>query len=513
MAGEKKGKQRIRWPLRLVLTVALVGAFVFHLPSVLRWSVNRLWPVYRSISNLPVSGGRVTSITTKQLQADGFVLDAGSGMQIHVDDVIVEYSLSDLLDQKVQCITGALSGGGRLALAGNFSVQDLERDGNGFSGNGSVRISQAAVGSVQAGPFEMSGRLNGSNAVFSAEVPLLDQLLMATVRVDVQWASNVMWRVSAVIPFSAPDRTPVALGAIYSALNGAVAHGQVSVDLSGEGSQGVATIAAEFSHVEFPERALRIDHLKAHCVLKIPGDLRSFPEQSLSVERVTVGGIRLENVQADYQLEPDGVLFIERLDADWCGGRIRLAAARFGAERPEVSLKLLCDRLSLEQVLNAFGQDRVSVGGELNGSLPVRLTGRRIAVDDGFLFTTPGRTGTLAFRTPGMVEHLLPAQSLQAGQLGFISAALTKFEYNWITMTLNTEDDDLRVAVELSGQPADVLPYEYDPRRQMYVAVPAGSGRGTRQPMHFTFNLTVPLNRLIWYTSQTQRTLDIIRQH
>lgn len=509
-SSRKKPQMKKRRLTGCLLSVIILCAAVFFIPSGLRWAINRAWSLYRSVSGLPVSGGRVTSVSWNGLRATGFVLQTAPDMTVQVDEIAVNGSLFGLLNQTVDSVTGRLSGGGRLQLEGRFAVDSVERLANGLNARLSARFNPVVVGPLRTGSFELAGQWRGANAFLSADVPLFDGLLTAAVRAEMQGAPGRMGQGTVRIPFAAPGDGAVALDGVHPALAGVAAQGELLVDASGRDGKTSIAVEADFTRIESPERRIRLDGLTTRCALDFSGAFRSLPEQTLTLKRLTAGGIQIENLKVDYQLEPGGVLFLESLSADWCDGRISLFNTRCGVDRRDVSLKVFCDRLSLEQVLGAFGLDGVSVGGELNGSLPVRLDGLSVEVDHGFLYTTPGRGGTLTFDTPETVEHLLPAQSLQAGQLGMVSAALADFEYDWITMTLNSVDESLRVSMEVSGRPAQPLPYAYDERRQAYVRI-ADDQTGTRRPMRFTFNLNVPFNQLLWYASRADKTWKQMR--
>ena len=95
--------------------------------------------------------------------------------------------------------------------------------------------------------------------------------------------------------------------------------------------------------------------------------------------------------------------------------------------------------------------------------------------------------------------------------MGLVTAALAEFNYDWITMTLNSEDEELRLAVEISGTPEQVLPYEYDSKTGTYMKIALRPGRGIRQPMQFKLNLTIPLNQLLCYASGVNRQWNLFK--
>jgi len=264
--------------------------------------------------------------------------------------------------------------------------------------------------------------------------------------------------------------------------------------------------------LEIPENSLSLNNLTTACAVeRSGGKIRSAPEQLLTVDHLSLGNLKLDDIRLHYQLEPDSAFFLEGLELNWCEGRVSLYNARFRPETTEVSVQLFCDRLSLEQVLAACGVKDVSAGGELNGRMPVRWTADGLSIDRGFLFTTPGRSGTFSFGTAKVAEGILPPGSLEQGQVGLVTAALAEFNYDWITLTLNSEGENLLVVVEMAGTPANILPYEYDSGTGTYVKTALRPGRGIRQTMRFNLNLTVPMNQLLCYASGVNRQWDLLK--
>ena len=275
---------------------------------------------------------------------------------------------------------------------------------------------------------------------------------------------------------------------------------------------GGARAVLSIDRLEVPENRLSLSHLATVCTVRFSGGkVRSLPAQELTVERVSVGDLQVDELRMHYQLEPGPVFFIEDLELNWCGGRVSLYNVRIDPEVSEVSIQLFCDRLSLEQVLASFGLKDFYAGGELNGRLPMTWTADGLQIDRGFLFTTPGKGGTFSFGAAEVAAAVLPPSSLEQGQVGLVTAALAEFNYDWITMTLNSEGEDLRLAVEISGTPEQVLPYEYDSKTGTYMKIALRPGRGIRQPMQFKLNLTIPLNQLLCYASGVNRQWNLFK--
>jgi hypothetical protein len=114
-------------------------------------------------------------------------------------------------------------------------------------------------------------------------------------------------------------------------------------------------------------------------------------------------------------------------------------------EKDEYLITLFCDRLRLADLLEQFGVFGVSGGGTVNGRIPVTISKGKISFEDGFLYSTPGGGGKIkiegtdvfkAGMTPGTPEYI---------QMDIASEALKAFDYSWVKLSLNTDNEELTV--------------------------------------------------------------------
>ena len=496
------GRKRLGRVLALMAFVLLI----LFLPDLLRLVVNRkVLPDLIADPAHPLAAGMIDRLDYTGLTAKDVLIDAGNGLQLGIPSAEVEYTPLSLIRKQLRSASANITSGKNIEFEAKATIRDACFSSAGVSAGLTATCSVIRANGFEAGPFSLSTRLEGTNVAFAFDLPLQEGLLTARIAMDAQWKPSLAFNAQATLPILGTDGAPLPLGKLVPGMTDLSVAGEAKASISGNADGMDATVSLTISHMESPERKLSVDNLETACALRFPGAVRSLPEQQLTAERLTVGQLQFDRLRMHYQLEPESVLFIEACEAQWCGGRASLYNTRYRPRTNKAALQLFCDRLSLEQVLSAFGLKNFSAGGELNGRLPLSWNAGALSIDHGFLFTTPGHGGTFAFDSVETAAGILPLGSVEEGQIGLVASALKEFNYDWITMTLNSEGDSLLAVIEASGQPARVLPYEYDSKRGSYVKVELRPGRGTRQPMHFQLNLTIPLNQLLCYGSGFNR--------
>ena len=503
-------KRRFR---RLLLAAVFLLLFFVLLPSAVKWTVNHVaLPRWFAAPDCPVKSGCLYDLRYTGLVASNLLADVGDGRTVRVSRVEAVYNLWTLMHGQIPLVSGQIISGPEVVFEADVTARNIDFSGGGIKADVLAQCSRVSCGAFSVGPFSATARMAGTAGALTAEIPLQDGLLCASVNAQVvDLPTNPVWKCTAKVPLATVDGAPVQLGGLVPGVDSLLVSGLAHADISGGKSGAEAMLALAVSSLEFPEHSLNLSNLYTSCTMKFPGELRSLPGQSLTADSLSVGKLRIEQIRMHYQLEPDSTFFIEDLELKWCKGRVSLYSARFGAKSTNVSVRLFCDRLSLEEVLAACGLTGFSAGGELNGRLPVQWTKAGLSIDRGFLFTTPGKGGTFSLGGTKAASGLLPPGSLEEGQIGLVTAALAEFNYDWITMTLNSEGENLRIEIEASGQPVNVLPYEYDAASGSYVKVALRPGRGTRQPMSFKLNLTVPLNQLLCYASGVNKQWNLLK--
>ncbi len=262
---------------------------------------------------------------------------------------------------------------------------------------------------------------------------------------------------------------------------------------------------------EVPKAKLKAEGVRFN--IEFPGlpTLSTSPEQKLSIDRFVSNKLMVTDIKSNFQLESPGSFFIEKISGRWSGGRIFTSSFRLQKENQDFEAALLCDRLELAEILSQLGLAEAEGRGKLSGRVPVRFSEGNFYVDDGFLYTTPGETGTLEIKKSEHLAAGIPADVPQFSPLLFASAALRDFQYNWAKLLISSQEENLLLQLQIDGKPTDVLPYRFDTHKNAFVRLSEKEGGGIDQPIKLDVNFNVPLNELLEYHKTIQPILRNIR--
>ncbi|RJQ78096.1 MAG: hypothetical protein C4519_12480 [Desulfobacteraceae bacterium] len=306
---------------------------------------------------------------------------------------------------------------------------------------------------------------------------------------------------SLSVPPWAPS-VPVDLAQFFPAAAGVTVGGRIEatglITLSGATILGGGRIHLEQGLVRQSQRQLAIEGIACDLLIDDLTNLRSAAGQRLSVDRLTMGKITANDMAIDFQLEPDRTLFIEKAVLAWCGGTVQTAAVRLKPGLSDVAATLHCDRLNLAMLLEQLGAARGSGEGSVNGGIPLRWQRGRLSFDNGFLYSTPGRTGTIQLQDTQFLLAGLPPGSPQHIQMDIATEALKDYSYNWAVLTLQSQAERLLVSLQLDGKPNRLLPFAYHPQTGRFERI-EGQGQAEFKGIGLTLNFNTPLNEILHY--------------
>jgi hypothetical protein len=190
-----------------------------------------------------------------------------------------------------------------------------------------------------------------------------------------------------------------------------------------------------------------------------------------------------------------------------CGGNINIQSFRFDTEKDEYLITLFCDRLSLAEILEQFGVFGVSGGGTVNGRIPVTISKGKISFQDGFLYSTPGGGGKINIKGTDMFKAGMTPGTPEYIQMDIASEALKAFDYSWVKLSLNTDNEELTVKLQFDGKPENKLPFRYDKELSRFQRVETVSEGSNFQGISLDVNFKLPLDELLNYKGA----LDMIK--
>lgn len=225
--------------------------------------------------------------------------------------------------------------------------------------------------------------------------------------------------------------------------------------------------------------------------------MRSNPQQKLAIGSITIGNINLSNGLFEFQLESDRSVLIEKGVFQWCNGSVNVQALRINPGEHDYNIILYCDRLNLAQLLMQLGVARAEGQGAVSGRIPVRFNKGNLSFDDGFLFSTPGDGGTIHLAGAEILTQGIPKGTVQFNQIDLAKEALKDYDYNWVKLLMNTEQENLMLKITFDGKPSNPLPFIYNEDFGGFVRVNSGKQLSDFQGIRLNVNMGIPLNKIL----------------
>ena len=162
---------------------------------------------------------------------------------------------------------------------------------------------------------------------------------------------------------------------------------------------------------------------------------------------VEAGGLAPSNATLTFHLLPKPALGIESLRMEFAGGQIAASPFTIDPARPNFATSIGVRQIDLEQILKLVGIDGLGGSGKIDGTIPLAITGGKIAIRD----------GRLAASGPGVLRvrsDALPKQIADAGEsMTLVLSALADFHYDTLSMDLaETASGEGTVALRLQGR-------------------------------------------------------------
>jgi Dicarboxylate transport len=309
-----------------------------------------------------------------------------------------------------------------------------------------------------------------------------------------------------VVDFKVPlyqPATEIDLGRFSEAAKGFTAAGRLEAD--GRMAVGVAGRASATARLKLdggrltqPDLDIALTGIGAELRFQDLIGLRSGPEQKLSIDTIRFGKVVASDLRADFQIESAGTLFIEKAAMKWCKGMVTTNAIRIKPGVDDYNLTLVCDRLNLAMLLAQLGAAQGSGEGAVNGVIPVRWSNHRLSFDKGFLYSTPGQTGTIRLKGTEFLLAGLPQGSPQHTQLDIATEALKDYTYNWAKLSLESNQDILLIKLQLDGKPNRLLPFAFDKNVGSLIRV-EGQGNAEFKGINIDVNFRSPINEILNY--------------
>lgn len=251
--------------------------------------------------------------------------------------------------------------------------------------------------------------------------------------------------------------------------------------------------------LENPDADLSVKNIRSQLFFPSLLEFKSAPKQRIEFASATVGGISIKKGFIEYQMESKDSLLIETAGFNWCNGHVDTHALRITGDKSDYNLVLYCDRLNLAMLLEQFGAAEAEGKGTVNGRIPLRYTDGRLIFKDGFLYSTPGQGGRIRVRNTEKLLAGIATGTPENVQMDLAREVLKSYDYNWATLGLATEGNDLVMRLSFNGKPTDPLPFVYEKDIGRFVKLEAGKKGSVFQGVNMDINFRLPLDTLLRY--------------
>jgi hypothetical protein len=374
-----------------------------------------------------------------------------------------------------------------LANAGEFSVEALQWDRKNI---GSIS------GTLRQGPSLL--KIEGTHRSL-----LAPGLLVAFTG---QFGISANQGVYANLEYKNPSfktKTPIDLGHFFPEAAGISLEGEIG--FSGDfqygpcGPKGGLTARLLQGTVKNAKAGLNIEGVEAQIHFTDLFSFKSAPNQMIRFASANLGGIQMQKGQIAFQVESFDSIFIEKSGFSWCNGNVDVNALRIKGGVNEYHVDLYCDRLNLAMLLEQFGAANAAGKGAVNGKIPIRYTNGKLLFEDGFLYSTPGQGGTIKIAQTEKLLAEIPLETAQIIQMELAKEALKSYDYDWATLGITTEGEDLLLRMELNGKPTHPLPFIYQKETGGFERIQPGEKGSSFQGINLNMNFRLPLDQMLQY--------------
>ncbi|MCH7943721.1 MAG: YdbH domain-containing protein, partial [Proteobacteria bacterium] len=333
-------------------------------------------------------------------------------------------------------------------LRGDFSVRELRHPAAApLAASGSFDLAE--------GVMDFSGRLTDGGAL-TLNLTGRHALATGTGGVSVEMA-----RLALDPDGTQPGDLAPGLRGLAADVRGtiaAVARFAWDSSSGGDGLTSEATLLVE--DLSLDVGGLRFERVNSVIAFDSLWPLSTAPAQQLAIGLIDAG-LPLTDGIIDFQLRPDGALYVENAVWRWAGGRLKTRNFLFDPDAERHAFTLEVDDLDLAEIVALSDMEDISASGRLSGRVPVTVTAEGLAISGGRLETAEGG-GFLRY-----APEVAPAMLRQGGEGASLALnVLENFRYESLRIEIDRDaGGDAEIAVHLRGSNADVydgFPIEFN---------------------------------------------------
>lgn len=308
--------------------------------------------------------------------------------------------------------------------------------------------------------------------------------------------------------FTPPE--PLRLGTYLPALGEASATATVSLGAAlrledGKLSTG-AHLFLDHGKLSLPETDTDLEEIRLDLRFEDLLGVRTPSAQQFSIGKIRAGEMEFTDFQTAFQIQSKERIDLESVRVGWCGGEIYMRPLAILTNRTSWNTVLYCENLDLAELIRQTGVAAASGSGALYGKIPVRVNRNGIFFDRSYLYSLPGEAHKIRIEDAGTMAGGMSKQALEQAQMEFAVEALKSFDYNWVKLQLNTDEQDLIISLQFDGKPDRPLPFSYDEENGRLQRDP--EGKATFQGIQLNINTRLPLNRVLRLNEKLKQLME-----
>ncbi len=255
-------------------------------------------------------------------------------------------------------------------------------------------------------------------------------------------------------------------------LGGIAMEGHLEGDFDNCGGSGVVSVQDGTLNFD----SWKLSNLTSTCTFTDLFKAQSAPRQKLHCRVIRNDSIKLANMQLEFQSQGMKKLQIERLSADWFGGRLTSLTPFALVNNNSVPTKVnfLSSKITLSPFLDYLGVKGFATDAFVGGIIPFSVKDNKVLISGASLATKTSSQGFLCMNDDWSKYIELDTDKSQASKKKFTAAALKRFNYNWIRLDVTTTPEMSSIDLSVDGYPDKAVSFKYDEKNAVYEQIPSG---------------------------------------
>ena len=240
----------------------------------------------------------------------------------------------------------------------------------------------------------------------------------------------------------------------------------------------------------------KLSDLSTSCTFTDLFKAQSAPRQKLRCRQAQNDSLKFSNMQIEFQSDGMKKLQVERLSADWFGGRLTSLTPFALVNNNSVPAKVnfLSSKITLSPFLDYLGVKGFATDAFVGGIIPFTVKANKVFISGASLATKTSKRGFLCMNDNWNKYIKSGTDKSQAGTKIFTAAVLKRFNYNWIRLNVSTMPGMSSVDLNIDGYPDRAVPFKYDPATALYEPI-ASDDLGINNEMTMEIKFRIPIKK------------------